>query len=66
MTNPESCDGADCLPRTMGEQLPDGTYTGMCVSCRGFHPMYEVIPPSKPTYRREFRLKPHKPSEEAE
>jgi hypothetical protein len=54
-----ACDGAGLLPRSMGEQLPDGTYTGMCVSCQEFKPMYEVIPPSKPEWRREFRLAPH-------
>jgi len=59
----EHCDGTGYLPRSMGWKLPDGTYTGMCISCQEFHPMTEVIPPSKPTYRREFRLAPHTPGD---
>lgn len=57
--SPGPCDGAGHLPRSMGETLPDGTVTGMCVSCMEFQPMDEVIPPSKPEWRREFRLRPH-------
>ena len=50
----------------MGETLADGTVTGMCVSCQEFRPMVEVIPPSRPEWRREFRLAEHdKPEEEA-
>lgn len=53
------CDGARNLPRSIGETLPDGTVTGLCVSCMEFRPMYEVVPPSKPEWRREFRLAEH-------
>lgn len=58
------CDGTDLLPRVMGDTLPDGTVTGLCVSCQQFHPMREVIPPSKPEWRREFRLAGHTPNKE--
>jgi len=55
----KECDGTGLLPRTMGEEQEDGTRTGLCVSCQQFHPMREVIPPSKPEWPREFRLQPH-------
>jgi hypothetical protein len=48
----------------MGEQLPDGTVTGLCISCQKFRPMYEVIPPSKLEWPREFRLAAHEKEEE--
>lgn len=57
------CNGSHYLPRSMGGQSEDGTWQGMCISCMTFQPMYEVIPPSKPTWPREFRLAPH-PKEE--
>jgi hypothetical protein len=53
------CPGTGNLPRVMGEVLPDGTVTGMCVWCKQFHPMREVVPPSRPEWRREFRLAEH-------
>lgn len=53
------CTGTDHLPRSMGERLADGTYTGLCISCQEFRPMYEVVPPSKPEWPREFRLADH-------
>lgn len=53
------CDGAGHLPRSMGEELPDGRRSGMCISCMTFQPMDEVIPPSRPEWKREFRLAPH-------
>lgn len=56
------CDGSNLLPRVMGARLPDGTITGLCVSCQEFRPMYEVVPPSKPAWRREFRLAEHEVS----
>jgi hypothetical protein len=54
-----TCDGTGCLPRSMGETLPDGTVTGLCVSCQRFRPMVEVVPPSRPEWPREFRLAEH-------
>lgn len=58
------CDGTGYLPRSMGETLPDGTRTGLCISCMQFHPMREVIPPSKPEWPREFRLAEHTPNKD--
>jgi hypothetical protein len=58
-SNNDTCDGAGLLPRVMGERLPDGTFTGLCVSCQEFMPMHEIIPPSRPEWSREFRLSPH-------
>lgn len=43
----------------MGERLPDDTYTGLCISCQEFRPMYEVVPPSRAEWPREFRLAEH-------
>lgn len=52
------CDGTGHLPRSMGA-IEQGEVTGLCISCQTFQPMYEVIPPSKPEWKREFRLAPH-------
>ena len=59
----DTCPGTDELPRTMGgKEEPDGTVTGLCVWCQQFRKMYEVIPPSHPTWKREFRLAAHEES----
>lgn len=56
------CRGTGYLPRSVGELLPDGRRTGLCIWCEQFHPMDEVIPPSKPEWPREFRLAEHQES----
>ena len=56
-----TCIGSGRLPRVMGERLPDGTVTGLCIGCQSFQPMSEVVPPSRPEWRREFRIIDHEP-----
>lgn len=53
------CDGTGSLPRSMMGQDSEGRWLGLCPGCAGTATMTEVVPPSNPKWKREFRLDEH-------